>query len=64
MHAKVSVFVICIEEITFSLLYNLYDYTFKRLGRLTPYFRNIYTLWEGSCSRNNFWGQKSVNDNC
>ena len=64
MQAKVSVFVICVEVITFLLLYNLHDYTFKHLGKLTPYFWNIYTLWEGICSRNNLWGQKIANDNC
>ena len=64
MDAKVSAFVICVEAITFSLLYNLHDYTFKHLGKLNPYFRNIYTLWEGICSRNNLWGQKSANDSC
>ena len=30
MNAKISVFVICVEVITYLLLYNLYDCTFKQ----------------------------------
>ena len=29
MNAKISVFVICAEEIIYLLLYNLHDYTFN-----------------------------------
>ena len=31
MNAKISVFVICVEAIVYLLLYNLHEYTFKKL---------------------------------
>ena len=43
MNAKVSVFVICVEEITYFLLYNLHDCTFK-LKNIVLINRNIYTI--------------------
>ena len=32
MNAKISVFVICVEEFIYLLLYNLHDCTFKRIS--------------------------------
>ena len=39
MNAKISIFVICVEVITYLLLYNLHDFTFNK-SMTNIYFTN------------------------
>ena len=47
MNAKFSAFDICVEVIIYLLLYNLYDWTFKKATRYgSPLdMKTFYTQW-------------------
>ena len=44
MNAKISVFVICVEAITYLLLNNLHDCTFKEWNKLDTKIKNLPSL--------------------
>ena len=54
MNAKISAFIICVEEIICFLLYNLHDCTFKisaSTNKRNVNFLNLKTEWQGgTCS--------------